>query len=216
MRAAATLPLARRCRWTWAFLASVVGDYEDMGKPVTGGAPAGLVVQTWPQPLRRVVGNLVDNALRYAGAAEIEAGAIRPEGCGSAFLTVAPAFPRTSCRQCWHRSTGWRARATAIPEDRSGTGHRGAAGAVAGWFAEVAQPRGWRAAGGTAAAGLSCPALCSSKDASASALAVSASPVMKPSACTQSTADDRHFTPSMPRCAEPAQPGPRLLKANTQ
>ncbi|MEW6385255.1 MAG: HAMP domain-containing sensor histidine kinase, partial [Pseudomonadota bacterium] len=57
-----------------AFLASVVGDYEDMGKPVTGGAPAGLVVQTWPQPLRRVVGNLVDNALRYAGAAEIEAG----------------------------------------------------------------------------------------------------------------------------------------------
>jgi signal transduction histidine kinase len=57
-----------------AFLASVVGDYEDMGKPVSGGAPAGLVVQTWPQPLRRVVGNLVDNALRYAGAAEIEAG----------------------------------------------------------------------------------------------------------------------------------------------
>ncbi|OBU66705.1 sensor histidine kinase [Stenotrophomonas maltophilia] len=57
-----------------AFLASVVGDYEDMGKPVIGGAPAGLVVQTWPQPLRRVVGNLVDNALRYAGAAEIEAG----------------------------------------------------------------------------------------------------------------------------------------------
>src|SRR2546427_12029574 len=25
-----------------AFLASVVGDYEDMGKPVSGGAPAGL------------------------------------------------------------------------------------------------------------------------------------------------------------------------------
>lgn len=57
-----------------AFLASVVGDYEDMGRPVTGGAPPGLIVQTWPQPLRRVVGNLVDNALRYAGSADIEAG----------------------------------------------------------------------------------------------------------------------------------------------
>ncbi len=57
-----------------AFLSSVVGDYQDVGKPVSGGAPSGLIVQTWPQPLRRVVGNLVDNALRYAGSAEIDAG----------------------------------------------------------------------------------------------------------------------------------------------
>lgn len=57
-----------------AFLSSVVGDYQDVGKPVSGGAPSGLSVQTWPQPLRRVVGNLVDNALRYAGSAEIDAG----------------------------------------------------------------------------------------------------------------------------------------------
>jgi signal transduction histidine kinase len=57
-----------------AFLSSVVGDYQDVGKPVSGGAPSGLIVQTWPQPLRRVVGNLIDNALRYAGSAEIDAG----------------------------------------------------------------------------------------------------------------------------------------------
>ncbi|MGB9099773.1 MAG: HAMP domain-containing sensor histidine kinase [Stenotrophomonas indicatrix] len=57
-----------------AFLSSVVGDYQDVGKPVSGGALSGLIVQTWPQPLRRVVGNLVDNALRYAGSAEIDAG----------------------------------------------------------------------------------------------------------------------------------------------
>lgn len=57
-----------------AFLSSVIGDYQDVGKPVSGGAPSGLIVQTWPQPLRRVVGNLVDNALRYAGSAEIDAG----------------------------------------------------------------------------------------------------------------------------------------------
>lgn len=56
----------------------------------------------------------------------------------------------------------------------------------------------------------------SSKDASASALTVSASAAMKPSTCRRPIADDRYFTPSMPRCAEPAQTGSRLLKANTR
>ncbi len=73
-----------------AFLASVVGDYEDMGKPVSGGAPAGLTVQTWPQPLRRVVGNLVDNALRYAGSAEIEAGR---DAAGRVWIAVSDRGP---------------------------------------------------------------------------------------------------------------------------
>ncbi len=57
---------------------------------------------------------------------------------------------------------------------------------------------------------------CSRRGASASALTASVSPAMKPSTCRQRAADDRYFTPSMPRCAEPAQPGSRLLKANTQ
>jgi signal transduction histidine kinase len=54
-----------------AFLDSVVGDYEDMGKPVQrlAGAPAAL--KTHPQVLRRIVQNLVDNALSYAGSAEV-------------------------------------------------------------------------------------------------------------------------------------------------
>lgn len=73
-----------------AFLASVVGDYEDMGKPVSGGAPAGLAVQTWPQPLRRVVGNLVDNAVRYAGSAEIEAGR---DAAGRVWIAVSDRGP---------------------------------------------------------------------------------------------------------------------------
>ncbi len=73
-----------------AFLASVVGDYEDMGKPVSGGAPAGLTVQTWPQPLRRVVGNLVDNALRYAGSAEIDAGR---DAAGKPWISVSDRGP---------------------------------------------------------------------------------------------------------------------------
>lgn len=54
-----------------AFLDSVVGDYEDMGKPVQrlAGDPAAL--KTHPQVLRRIVQNLVDNALAYAGSAEV-------------------------------------------------------------------------------------------------------------------------------------------------
>jgi len=73
-----------------AFLASVVGDYEDMGKAVSGGAPTGLTAQTWPQPLRRVVGNLVDNALRYAGSAEIEAGR---DAAGRPWISVSDRGP---------------------------------------------------------------------------------------------------------------------------
>lgn len=53
-----------------AFLDSVVGDYQDMGKSVqrVEGNTASLL--THPQVLRRVVQNLIDNALAYAGSAE--------------------------------------------------------------------------------------------------------------------------------------------------
>ncbi len=54
-----------------AFLDSVVGDYEDMGKPVQRRAGAPVAMSTHPQVLRRIVQNLVDNALAYAGSAEI-------------------------------------------------------------------------------------------------------------------------------------------------
>lgn len=53
-----------------AFLDSVVGDYQDMGKSVqrVEGDIASLL--THPQVLRRIVQNLIDNALAYAGSAE--------------------------------------------------------------------------------------------------------------------------------------------------
>lgn len=53
-----------------AFLDSVVGDYQDMGKSVqrVEGNTASLL--THPQVLRRIVQNLIDNALAYAGSAE--------------------------------------------------------------------------------------------------------------------------------------------------
>jgi signal transduction histidine kinase len=54
-----------------ALLDSLVCDYTDAGHAVvlSGSHPAPLA--TRPQALRRVVGNLVDNALKFAGAAEV-------------------------------------------------------------------------------------------------------------------------------------------------
>lgn len=54
-----------------AFLDSVVGDYEEVGKPVRRVAGAQATLQTHPQVLRRVVQNLIDNALAYAGTADV-------------------------------------------------------------------------------------------------------------------------------------------------
>lgn len=54
-----------------AFLESLVYDYQDTGKAVSlTGDPAGPVT-TRPHALRRILGNLIDNALKFAGAAEV-------------------------------------------------------------------------------------------------------------------------------------------------
>jgi signal transduction histidine kinase len=55
-----------------AFLDSLVLDYLDTGRPVSlqGRIDAPLV--TRPHALRRVVANLIDNALKYAGSADVE------------------------------------------------------------------------------------------------------------------------------------------------
>jgi signal transduction histidine kinase len=55
-----------------AFIDSMVCDYQDIGKQVTLSGAIGAPVTTRPHALRRVVSNLLDNAIKYAGAAEIE------------------------------------------------------------------------------------------------------------------------------------------------
>ncbi|MBO9662251.1 ATP-binding protein [Dokdonella sp.] len=64
-----------------ALLESLVYDYQDIGRPVRLHGRLGRPVITRPNALRRIVGNLVDNALKYAGAAELhvaaEAGGVR-------------------------------------------------------------------------------------------------------------------------------------------
>jgi signal transduction histidine kinase len=54
-----------------AFLDSLVCDYQDTGKAVTLAETAAVAVTTRPQALRRVLVNLVDNAIKYAGSAEV-------------------------------------------------------------------------------------------------------------------------------------------------
>ena len=56
-----------------AFVESVTDDYADEGRHVTlaGGTPLSFTVRTRPTCLRRCLSNLIENALKYAGSAEV-------------------------------------------------------------------------------------------------------------------------------------------------
>jgi signal transduction histidine kinase len=54
-----------------SLLDSLVGDYLDAGQAVTLSGKAGAPLVTRPHGLRRILGNLVDNALKYAGAVHL-------------------------------------------------------------------------------------------------------------------------------------------------
>jgi signal transduction histidine kinase len=54
-----------------SFLDSLVFDYQDMGKDVHLVGKSAAVIDTRPHALRRVLVNLIDNALKFAGAAEL-------------------------------------------------------------------------------------------------------------------------------------------------
>lgn len=54
-----------------ALLESIVADYEDAAQPVRWlGGPA-CTLSTRPRALRRAVGNLIDNAIKFGGEAEV-------------------------------------------------------------------------------------------------------------------------------------------------
>ncbi|MHC8354628.1 ATP-binding protein [Pseudomonas sp. LB3P81] len=55
-----------------SFLDSLVFDYQDMGKDVQLSGKSEAVIDTRPHALRRVLVNLTDNALKFAGAAELQ------------------------------------------------------------------------------------------------------------------------------------------------
>jgi signal transduction histidine kinase len=81
---------------TAAFLESLVFDYQDIGQPVTLTGTTEGVATVRPRALRRVLGNLVDNAIKYGGGAEV--GTCRDEK-GSLCITVSdrgPGIPEES------------------------------------------------------------------------------------------------------------------------
>ncbi len=79
-----------------ALLQSIVFDYVDAGMDVSleGSFPASLV--TRPVALRRIVGNLVDNALKFGGAAELVVEVSPDQTVTLSVLDRGPGIPEAS------------------------------------------------------------------------------------------------------------------------
>jgi signal transduction histidine kinase len=54
-----------------SFIESLAYDYQDVGQPVTVAKLNKVTLTTRPHALRRILSNLVDNSLKFAGSAEI-------------------------------------------------------------------------------------------------------------------------------------------------
>ncbi len=98
-----------------AFLDSLVFDYQDSGKQVQLDGRTGAVIDTRPHALRRVLVNLVDNALKFAGAARLEVERRTDGGTRIQVLDNGPGFPPRNSTRCSSPSTGWKTRAIATP-----------------------------------------------------------------------------------------------------
>ncbi|MCQ6258686.1 ATP-binding protein [Pseudomonas sp. Q11] len=68
-----------------AFLDSLVFDYQDTGQDVQLSGKNAAVIDTRPHALRRVLVNLVDNALKFGGAAQIQ---VQPADNGQLMIQV--------------------------------------------------------------------------------------------------------------------------------
>ncbi|KRE03779.1 ATPase [Bosea sp. Root670] len=55
-----------------SFIDSIAYDYQDTGKAVSVAGRIDGIASTKPHALRRILSNLIDNALKFAGAAEID------------------------------------------------------------------------------------------------------------------------------------------------
>jgi signal transduction histidine kinase len=79
-----------------ALLDSLVCDYVDAGQAVSLEGRLGDSLVTRPQALRRILGNLVDNALKFSGAAEITAATLPSGETAIAVLDRGPGIPAES------------------------------------------------------------------------------------------------------------------------
>ncbi|MEC5160961.1 MULTISPECIES: ATP-binding protein [unclassified Janthinobacterium] len=100
-----------------ALLDSLVCDYRDVGQHVTLSGRVGRAASTRPHALRRVVGNLLDNAIKFGGAAAVEVAVRAAPGGGVeiAVLDRGPGIPPGelyAVLQPFYRVEGSRNRAT--------------------------------------------------------------------------------------------------------
>jgi signal transduction histidine kinase len=97
-----------------SFLDSVVADYQDIGKAVSRAEGDNTSLQTHPQVLRRVVQNLIDNALVHAGNAEAVL-RVEPERVCIDVMDRGPGIPAEQLEavlQPFHRLDSSRGRAS--------------------------------------------------------------------------------------------------------
>ncbi|MBE1162257.1 sensor histidine kinase [Dyella acidiphila] len=76
-----------------AFLESLVFDYQDMGRPAQLTASVDGTATLRQQALRRVLGNLIDNAIKYGGSAEVSAWRNERDGLCIAVSDRGPGIP---------------------------------------------------------------------------------------------------------------------------
>lgn len=76
-----------------AFLESLVFDYQDVGKPVELAHCFDGAVMVRPQALRRVLVNLIDNAVKYGGSAEVSARRTDGDGLSMTVADRGPGIP---------------------------------------------------------------------------------------------------------------------------
>jgi signal transduction histidine kinase len=98
-----------------ALFDSLVFDYVDAGKDVLLHGRIASALVTRPQALRRIVGNLVDNALKFSGAAEIHVAGSADGPVTVSVLDRGPGIPAESLEavfEPFYRLEGSRNRGT--------------------------------------------------------------------------------------------------------
>jgi len=76
-----------------ALLDSLVGDYQDAGETLRLNGKAGRALNTRPHALRRVLVNLIDNALKFSGAVDIAVSRDARDRVVIAILDQGPGIP---------------------------------------------------------------------------------------------------------------------------
>ncbi|WP_020481082.1 ATP-binding protein [Pseudomonas asplenii] len=82
-----------------SFLDSLVFDYQDTGQAVELTGKNGALIEVRPHALRRVLVNLVDNALKFAGAAELEVRSKTNQGISILVLDRGPGIAEAELRE---------------------------------------------------------------------------------------------------------------------